>query len=1033
MALASDDRNRFRTILAITFTNKAAAEMKERVISVLNNLSGREPDKHLLGTIATELGTSPETIQRRAGNTLRAILHNYSDFSIGTIDSFMHRVVRTFAHDLKLPVNFSVELDQSVLLQEAVADVLSKVGEDASITRALVGFAEHRTDEEKSVGIEDDLYNTASDLLQEEKAERIRKLKALNVEDLMGFREVFAANCRRFEEQLRAIGNKALVLIEKAGLEPGDFYRGRSGIGGFLAKLSVFGPDSEFKLNTYVKETLAEGKWYPGKASPSLQNSIDSVKDEVAALAQEAVQLWEEQGSQYSLQLILKDSLFTIALLNEISQAIDKIREEKFIVHISEFNRRVQEVVFNEPAPFVFERLGERYQHFLIDEFQDTSILQWQNLLPLVQNGLAGNNPSLVVGDGKQAIYRFRGGDVEQFALLPEPYPESLSPLQKERYLLLKQLFSPGTLKTNYRSKPEVIRFNNNLYRFLSTQFLSEVYSSVYLELEQEPAPNKTGGYVQIKMLEGGLSALERDEQNLNHILSTIQDLINSKGYILSDIAILTRKNAQGALIAEFLLANDVPVVSSESLLVAGSPEVSLLVSWLHILTGENVQLNYLSTCIWLIEKGKVHFKGIEELLPEYRMNEDDFSRLLSEQGMELDFARLRSTSILEACHILCRSFGIDIQNDIYVQFFLEAIWNLCNKISADIPAFLDWWDENKEKLSISLPQDSNAVRIMSMHKSKGLQFPVVILPFITSEHSKSSYQWVSDSEYLPASLPAARLPLTAKLSTTKFGYLYEEESNRKVLDSINLLYVATTRAEDSLYIISTPTGRSGGVVAGWEQYIKEFAEQFGDADENGIFEWGSAAYRNERVTKTKIEPKIQEIYPTGNWQDRIRISRLAPRIWETLSEPALLLRGKLIHTALSWIRYEEDIPLAVERLLTEGYADMDKLGDIEREVREVVTHPRLNKYYRPGLKVRNERELLMPDGTLFRPDRVVEVEDTLVILDYKTGRIQVEHKSQVLGYLSAIRNLHPSVKAYLVYLHNPTEIIEVQLSPLVP
>ena len=1034
LALQDDDPGRFRKILALTFTNKAAAEMKERVIRVLHSIvqpvDDGAPEISLVNDLSKELNVSTEKVRQRAAKTLSSVLHNYSDFSIGTIDSFMHRVVKTFAHDLNLPVNFSVEMDQDVLLQQAIDQIMEQVGTNPGITKALVGFTEHRTDEEKNLSVQEELFKTARDLLQEHKSVIIRRLQHLTVEDFLKIRGELSAFCRDFETRMRKIGSAAMLLIKSENLVAEDFYYGTKGIMAWFRKLEQYGNGALIPLNSYQQKTISENTWYLAKTPVGKMAAIDKISGELKTLALSAIDFEKEQGAEYTLQFMLKDTLFTVALLNEISRVIDQIRDEQFVVHISEFNRRVAEIVFSEPAPFIFERLGDRYQHFLIDEFQDTSVLQWQNLLPLIQNGLSENAPSLIVGDGKQAIYRFRGGDVEQFAQLPEHYPETLEKIQKDRYLLIKEMHQHKTLGTNYRSKPEIIGFNNRFYSFLSENILPPAFSSVYAEHEQKSPSDIPGGYVRLETVPADLSRDERDLEQLERVLRIVRELTNQKGYQLSDIAILTRKNTEGTMIARHLLNSRIAVISNESLLVASSAEVRMLIAWLRVLTGENLEVNLMHICAYLVDRERLPYNSLDTLLRAIRMEERNVLELLGNHGMILSLFELRTLSLLEACNKLCRIFGFEIQDDPYLQFFLEAVWNMGKQNSPDIPQFLEYWVEKSETLSIALPQGANAVRIMTVHKSKGLQFPVVILPFAYSERPKNVREWVHDEERLPEGLPVARLSVSKQLENTSFSPMVEAEENRKTLDALNLQYVATTRPEDALYIISGRSGIKGSLMKGWEQNLELFALTEKPSEfANGVCDWGDENFRNERKEK-KDQKELPVVFPykSGEWQKRITITRMASKLWDVDGETSAIGTGKLMHLALSWVGHSDEIDAAVVRLSEEGLASADECVIIKSNMQRLVNHPQLKAWFEKGQRVRNERSLLLPDGNVLRPDRVMEKNDEAIVIDYKTGMPRNEHKRQVSEYLEMMRRMpYKNVKGFLVYLGEEIGVEEVR------
>ena len=1030
MAMKGEDPFLFKKILAITFTNKAASEMKERIIISLRQIrDGNEKAAQLKQTLSEELTISEKEITDRASTLLATILHNYSDFSISTIDSFMHRVVKAFAYDLHLPINFSVELDNETILQQAIAQIIEKVGSNTEITNVLVGFTTFKTDSEKSATIYDELFAAASDLLKEGFSDIIAKLHVLSISDFLKIRNEIEIFQSKIDQQLSVIGKKAVKLIYDNNIDVDSFSYGSSGIGAFFLKLTKFEDLKDFSPNSYHYKAVNEDSWYGKKTPQAIANQIDGIKDELRNCFLEAEKIWEENGEEYILNTLIKDSLFTIALLNEMSKIIDKMREEEHIVHISEFSKRVAEIVYNEPVPFIYERLGEKFEHFLIDEFQDTSVLQWQNLLPLVENGLSQNADSLLVGDGKQAIYRFRGGDVEQFAQLPQPYPHDLPQIQKDRYLLLRQHFTPKNLETNFRSKKEIIEFNNAFYEYIVEGFLPENFKNVYLAHQQKSIPSKKDGFVSIQFVEGKIDSEEKQAQNIEACEKIIKQLIEEKKYNYQDIAILTRTNSNGTLIAASLLELGIPVVSNESLLICRAPQVQFILSWLKLLIHENTAIHLLAICNFLIERNHLKYDSIAHFLKQHKLQEEGILLLLHQNNFNIEVSNLRSISLFEACNKLCSIFNLEINKNPFLQFFLETVWNLGKNKSIDIPIFFEWWNEKGIKQSIVLPQDANAVKIMSVHKSKGLQFPVVILPFAYGEKTKKNHTWVSNEDALPQNLPASRIPINDKLLSTKFANLKIEDTYKTELDMINLLYVATTRPEDALYIITGRNGNFGSLQNGWEKYLEKYAETFNPAIlTDKIITWGNSDFENTRDTAKKIDNSIyQNHVDVGNWQERIIISRVAKKVWENKLEPSKIEYGKMLHLGLSYIKLIGEETKATQRLVQEGLAENEKFDYFTNYFKKITQHPELQNYFGSQYRTYNEKELLITSTDILRPDRVAENEMEYVVIDYKTGKKKPEHRAQVERYMSYLKELKPKkVKGLLVYLYEEIEIEEV-------
>jgi len=1024
LALKSGYDDAFKSILAITFTNKASTEMKARVLEALENIATENSKTHdLCKELAEKLGIDSALLPAKAKQLLRIILHQYGDFSIGTIDSFMHRVVRTFAYDLHLPVSFSVELKKENLIDQAIDQILDMAGLDEEITEVLIGFNRVRSDEEKNPDIRKELSNMAKDLLDDTKSAYVAKLSELPIRFFLQLHQTSDAQRKNYLNQVRELGTYLIDLLNQHSVELSDLKGGElRSIGAFWAKAAEGEENlkpSDTALGYYQKD-----EWFSGKCSKANQAVIKTLIPDFRSKTDTLLDLIEKNRSSFIINTAICNSVFSMALLREISSIIDKIRSEQHTLHISEFNRRVAEIVMHEPAPFVYERLGEKYAHYLIDEFQDTSITQWQNLLPLVQNGLATASKSLLVGDGKQAIYRFRGGDVEQFIRMPKPYPSNLSDTQLERYRLLDLHYDSIPLDTNYRSLPEIVNWNNAFYQKLATQLQPE-HAALYENLNQKSKEGKTGGYVAVHFLGDGSEKIDAYKEIAGqHIVLLLSELTRNDRYEKKDIAILTRDNKSGTYLANLLLEKGIPVISGESLLVKGKPEVQFLLAWLRVLCNTDVQVNLLHICGFLLERKQIAFPSLEALLETVRMEEEHAMRMLQTQGFDVDSIALKTQNIAEVVHKLCNIFKFEINSDSFLQFFLEAVWFAGDQTNPDIPSFLEKWSNIESEYSVTLPQNANAVRIMSIHKSKGLEFPVVILAFAVNETDKGSYFWVDDVQHLPEGLPAMRLKFNANLRDTVFKPYFDEEQSKKALDRINLLYVATTRAENALYIISR---KKAGESVGWASYLKSFCQQ--QPDFNGVFyEWGDSHHTksdNGKSSAKQNHPARSQAYSIGNWHLKIDLNS---KIFQAFDSDAIRL-GNLMHTALSWIKTPSDFDTAMQRLNASALASEKELAEVKYRLEILLNNDTIKPIFNDFDAVYIERNILLSTGAVLRPDRVVVKEKATTIVEFKTGVFDEKHILQTKEYLTVLKSMQPenNLKALLIYLGDTPECIAVE------
>jgi ATP-dependent exoDNAse (exonuclease V) beta subunit len=1027
IVLALQSPTYFRHILAITFTNKAANEMKQRIVHGLVQLSDPVANangavvRFMMPDIAKATGYTDAEVSLRAKSVLTHILHEYDDFSVRTIDSFVSRIIRTFAHDLHLPIEFEIEMDLDLMLDEAVDQLISKAGVDKDLTTILVDFTEAKAEDEKSWQIETDIKKTAEFLFSEGSQNFIAKLRDLPLSRINEIAREIRQARKSFEDSIISLAQSAKKLIIDTGIDNSSFARGTSGIGGYFFKLAdgrIEGP------NSYVITTINENKWVAAKADVSQAAAINLVKDQLAIIYHQCDGLMEKGIPRYALLGMIEKNIFQMGVLNAMELEIDTIRREKRILHISEFNKRITDIILNEPVPFIYERIGEKYYNYLIDEFQDTSELQWKNLLPLIGDSLAYGRYNLVVGDGKQAIYRFRNGQVEQFMMLPALPENYEKTVFGDAEQALGANYNPKVLNNNFRSLPEIIHFNNGFFEFLSKQ-LSDGFHSIYTDHAQETTPGKSGGLVSVEFLDYS-SRAEFDALNIEKVHQLVIEL-NEKGYSKADIAILTRSNREGSIIARHLMSEGISVVSAEALLLAASPEVNFVITVLEYINNPQNLVAIAGILNELIRKGRTDTSLIRNF-PVQKGDSSLLERIFLEAHIEFNIKSLRGLPLYDLCEEIIRVFSLnDGRYNIYIQFFLD----FANKVSArqgtHLADLLEAWDEKKGKLSVVVPEGIDAIRIMTIHKSKGLEFPVVIWPMAT-EKLKSTFDqlWVDLAEDFVPGLPVALLQTGAIMEDVGYSDQYQKERNSSMLDMINLIYVAFTRAAERLYVITREPGK--GDTNNLPNLLKQYIESTSDE-----WEKSSTTYIRgtdnlvQKVFKPQPEDDLLSEMISTPWQQRIKIARRAPVYWSTDQSNTKQAWGTLIHDTLAAIRTCADISAVVAAQSSANLLNVEETELLQSMVTSTVEHELLKPYFAENIQLKPEAGILAPSGDVFRPDRVIFKDNETVIMEFKTGLADTKHQNQLHNYGGLLEQMgYKGIRKLLVYIDESVTVMEL-------
>ncbi len=1064
----------YKNILAVTFTNKATTEMKTRILSELNNLSKGYHSEHK-ESIKSEINLTDSQVKDRASLALRNILHDYSRFSISTIDHFFQRVIRTFAREMGLQSGYTLETDDSEILTFVIDQVLLATEEDEQLKNWLVEFAVSRMKEGKSWDFKDSIRSLADELSKEH-------VKELNVElshtvndkdQLRSYVQFLKQEESKFENTLAAIGKKGVNLIENNQLSVTDFYQKKRGPANYFYQLAS---KSKYEPNSYVYKVLDDIDKLPGSSvDKSIKQQIENIADQLSVVLREAVEFYEKNSARYFSVREIIHNIYVLGILMDIQKRIDEYCREKNLFLISDASDLLRKIIDKNDTPFVYEKTGSRFRHFLIDEFQDTSRFQWENFVPLINNSLGENGKNLLVGDVKQSIYRWRNSD---WKILSDEVDNQFN------------AYKPDIehLENNFRSLENIIAFNNTVFSYaplaLQNQFNGNIeeagmenpwqnkINEVYSDVRQKNPFQKKGGYVYTQFFPH--EAKDKDTITEEIKTKVIRDIemLQDKGYDLRDIALIVRKNIEGQELANAILEhkNNNPssfynydVISNDSLFISSAESVKFILAVFRYFVNpdDNINKAFLVQTYQDYILNKVYSKDeIHDLFKD--QSEEAFAEILPGAFFDRE-AELRKMPLFELTDQLILLFGIDkLQGEItYLQAFQNMILNFSRRYAADLNTFLEWWDEKGWKEKLQLPENYNAIRIVTIHKAKGLEFKAVIIPFCNWEIDESSsgfktnYLWPQPSleglnkiKYVPVNYKKA-------LANTIFAEDYYAEQFHNYVDNLNLLYVANTRAEEVLICYVPLRLEAQGelnykkkneiekvgellhflmenatkmyVEKGETELFINNIESYWD-NEKQIFEMGMIQEDNAKE-KVKENNLILDNYPVFEKTPSLKLSYDHEGYFN--ETPDLFSEkidyGKIMHKVFEYIYTPADIEKAVEMVYLKGKINKEEKAEIKSEIRRIIKDERVHHFFSDKYEIYTEREILLPSGKMYRPDRVMMSDNETIVLDYKFGeKKQPEHKKKVNQYLSQIKKMgYPDPKGFVWYV-NQMEVINV-------
>ncbi|MBQ8863171.1 MAG: UvrD-helicase domain-containing protein [Rikenellaceae bacterium] len=1012
----------YRHILAVTFTNKATDEMKRRILHEIDTLARGEKSDFLSDLLRDHPSLSEERICQRALEVRSRILHDYSNFAVMTIDRFFQRVVRSFMRELGVELNYTLELRTDDLLSTATDNLIEGIADNSSLEHTVDGFVEGRIDNSRHWDLRGDIARLGKQLFSDD-----FYASGVNIDSS----EQLAEMGRQLRERRNSVraevvhaATDALNIIESAGLSREDFAgKSRS----FVAYLPNWtSPQGTLpQLNKTVLSAIDNPDGWPNKTSPR-RGDVPSVYGRVNPLI---VALREGMRTLTTLEIVLR-RFDEFVLLADLRKSLDTICQDQNILPISKTSRLIAGLIADSDAPFIYERVGSWYDYYMIDEFQDTSRTQWNNFLPLVAEAVSRSEsqPVLLVGDVKQSIYRWRGGDWRILANDVADHFRRIAPDSID--------FEP--LEKNYRSFRRVVEFNNaftgaviramadsvrttltkavdagQITESLCRQ-LGSMIEQAYTPFAQEPNKQVPEGYATIR-------SYDTTDDGVPPIVERLKDL-QLRGYRPEDIAILVRSNNDGYRVAEMLLEakrqNTDPrfcfdIVTGEALRVDSSSVVQFVVACLKLSQNPD---DTISAAMFNRTLGRAADAPLTD-------DEREFMSVVGRKSPEEAFE-----------NILIR-WQLDRNSEAlsYVQALHQQILSFSSGRIADIPLFVQWWEENGCKESLVMPSGTSAITIITVHKSKGLEYKAVLIPYADWEYSGGGdMMWLRSS--VAGGEGAYPVTLNSASADTEFAPDYYNEVVMQAIDSLNILYVAVTRAKCELHVMlpAKPRGVGKMIMAavGSLQQLADMGDYSCTTLNDGLLavDYGlpTQAKHSDESSSTTIH---LDSYPTHPVSAKIKLKFPSERYTE---EGALSLSprdmGVLMHRVFQDARSRAEVVEGVRRLEVDAVISSDESNTLQAQIARAFENPMVADWFSEKWQVvRAEGDILLPKDyeperkkkRVRRPDRVMICGNRAVVVDYKFGRHKdSSYDTQIERYMNLLRDMgYAEVEGYLWYV----------------
>jgi len=993
--------------------------MKERILSWLGNFSSKDyventDLKNIQKAFEEEgLKITIDELHHRSKKLLDYVLHNYSTLNIGTIDRFNSRLVRSFSYELGLAKNFNLEIEAEPFLIEAVDKMLDQIGENETISNSFMDYVDYSLENNERINLNKNLYDSAKEFVKDIHYEHLKSNKSFDDANYENIKNTLRKEIVLNKKQSAELAASSIELFKSRNIDIEDFAQGKNGIGGFFTKVIDFYQQKRtgFPFPTTQEESVINN-YRKGASSKSKHKEpeIFEVLDQLLDNRMKLILLYIETQKKEKVL----SALLPLKVNKDIQDELQKIEEENDLVLLSKFNILINENLKNEPSAFIYEKVGSQFQHYFFDEFQDTSELQWQNFVPLRDHSVSTENTSFtLVGDPKQSIYRFRGG--ESKLMLDIINKKEFSP--KEADLLV--------LKDNWRSAKNIVQFNNELYRFHSEGLLEE-HKNIFGEDAEQSPKSKIDGRVKVNLIDN-LTNEEFYNDTSERMRKDIQECLDN-GFKFSDITILCRGNFDifsysqklGNLKVKYHgEETNIKTISDKGLTLELSNTLKAVIEFLrwelnpknkHCLIMMMYHLNTLGKIqmpdFTLNMKEILDIEGHEEIL---QFIQEKYSLQLKQDN----FPRFNLYNFIE---YYINEFSVKNKETDFLLNFLEMLFNFTQNAGASTKEFLKYWDEEASSYTIQASENIDAIQIMTIHKSKGLEFPIVFIPMINKNRDSEFTNWfdTNENEALK-SVNINQFNKNLEVYDEEILFFNTKNSYKNMIDRLCLQYVATTRPVEQLFFYLQKANKTSNNLELLEFLQTKNPEQ---ADEFDVYEVNPEMlkkYSKDKSSSFKTQ-NIQDLKNVNEKSTSIKIATPSKN-YQVRNEKVRI--GLFVHELLSKINSEKDISKVLEGYALEGQITLEEKNEIQLTLEEIVKT--YAEFFDEKWEVINEKDIMISENGeshIFRPDRILKGEEGYIIVDFKTGEQKAKDEAQVEGYKNILERLGKRVlKTQIIYL----------------